>query len=238
MNSFLNIISSDEAIKLFDENKGRLVTENPLSLAYLVSASYLQNNKNIVIVASSLYSAQILYEQISSIIGEENCLLFPVDEIFHQTNYSYSKEMLSQRLFVMDKCLDNQKRILISHVDGITRYLPDPNLYKKNTLFLEKGQSYNLKLLINQLMNMGFIRVNKIDQSLQFALRGDILDIFPINEDQPIRVEFFDDEIESIRFFEIENQISIQEINSVNVFPATDLIVEDFDLGKKLIEEK
>ena len=80
----------------------------------------------------------------------------------------------------MDKCLDNKKRILISHVEGVTRFLPNPELYKLNTLFLEKNKSYNLNNLVNSLINMGFTRVNKIDQSLQFALRGDILDIFQL----------------------------------------------------------
>ena len=85
---------------------------------------------------------------------------------------------------------------------------------------------------------MGFTRVNKIDQSLQFALRGDILDIFPINLDKPIRIEFFDDEIESIRYFEIESQTSIEEIDNIKIFPATDLLIEDFNYGKENILNK
>ena len=146
--------------------------------------------------------------------------------------------MLSQRLYVMDKCLDNKKRILITHVEGVTRFLPNPELYKLNTLFLEKNKSYNLNNLVNSLINMGFTRVNKIDQSLQFALRGDILDIFPINLDKPIRIEFFDDEIESIRYFEIESQTSIEEIDNIKIFPATDLLIEDFNYGKENILNK
>lgn len=236
--SLLDFIYNDDSINKLNNHEGRLVINNTLACSYLVSGIFLKKQKNILLVASSMYNAQILYEQIASLVGEDNCLLFPVDEIYHQTNYSYSKEMLSQRLYVMDKCLDNKKRILISHVEGVTRFLPNPELYKLNTLFLEKNKSYNLNNLVNSLINMGFTRVNKIDQSLQFALRGDILDIFPINLDKPIRIEFFDDEIESIRYFEIESQTSIEEIDNIKIFPATDLLIEDFNYGKENILNK
>ena len=236
--NLLDLIYNDDSINKLNNREGRLVINNTLACSYLVSGVFLKKQKNILLVASSMYNAQILYEQIASLVGEDNCLLFPVDEIYHQTNYSYSKEMLSQRLYVMDKCLDNKKRILISHVEGVTRLLPNPELYKLNTLFLEKNKSYNLNNLVNSLINMGFTRVNKIDQSLQFALRGDILDIFPINLDKPIRIEFFDDEIESIRYFEIESQTSIEEIDNIKIFPATDLLIEDFNYGKENILNK
>lgn len=236
--NLLDLIYNDDSINKLNNHEGRLVINNTLACSYLVSGVFLKKQKNILLVASSMYNAQILYEQIASLVGEDNCLLFPVDEIYHQTNYSYSKEILSQRLYVMDKCLDNKKRILISHVEGVTRFLPNPELYKLNTLFLEKNKSYNLNNLVNSLINMGFTRVNKIDQSLQFALRGDILDIFPINLDKPIRIEFFDDEIESIRYFEIESQTSIEEIDNIKIFPATDLLIEDFNYGKENILNK
>lgn len=236
--NLLDLIYNDDSINKLNNHEGRLVINNTLACSYLVSGVFLKKQKNILLVASSMYNAQILYEQIASLVGEDNCLLFPVDEIYHQTNYSYSKEMLSQRLYVLDKCLDNKKRILISHVEGVTRFLPNPELYKLNTLFLEKNKSYNLNNLVNSLINMGFTRVNKIDQSLQFALRGDILDIFPINLDKPIRIEFFDDEIESIRYFEIESQTSIEEIDNIKIFPATDLLIEDFNYGKENILNK
>lgn len=236
--NLLDLIYNDDSINKLNNREGRLVINNTLACSYLVSGVFLKKQKNILLVASSMYNAQILYEQIASLVGEDNCLLFPVDEIYHQTNYSYSKEMLSQRLYVLDKCLDNKKRILITHVEGVTRFLPNPELYKLNTLFLEKNKSYNLNNLVNSLINMGFTRVNKIDQSLQFALRGDILDIFPINLDKPIRIEFFDDEIESIRYFEIESQTSIEEIDNIKIFPATDLLIEDFNYGKENILNK
>ena len=175
--TLLKVISNNPAIDKFISQTGRLVIQDSLSLSYLVSASFLKSNKNISVVLDNLYSAQTVYEQISSIIGEDNCLLFPMDEIFHETNGSYSKEILAQRLYVMNKCLDGNKRVLITHLNAASRYLPDPKVYKSQTLTLEVNKAYSLQELVKKLTDMSFLRVNKIDQSLQFALRGDILDI-------------------------------------------------------------
>lgn len=239
-NNLLSIIFENPAVDKFISKTGRLVVQDNLSLSYLLSASFLKSNKNISVVLDNLYSAQTVYEQISSIIGEDNCLLFPMDEIFHETNMSYSKEMLAQRLYVMNKCFDGKKRILITHLNAATRYLPDPNIYQKYTLTLEVGKSYSIQNLVKTLTEMSFLRVNKIDQSLQFALRGDILDIFPINSEYPIRIEFFDDEIESIRYFELSTQQSKQEIKNISIFPSTDLLIskEEYEEGRKYLIDK
>ena len=238
MNSLLKILSENDAVEKFLRREGRLVSDDALSLSYLVSAAFRKREQNIAIVASNLYIAQNIYEQIGAILGEECCLLYPVDEIFHQTNYSYSREMLAQRLYVMNRCLDGKKRVLITHADGIVRYLPDPKEYKKYALTLKKGNSYDLKQTVERLTKMSFTRVNKIDQSLQFALRGDILDIFPINTEKPVRIEFFDDEIESIRFFDMGSQISEKEIEEVEIFAASDLMIDSPDRGKEKILSK
>ncbi len=116
MNSLLSLLGKNKAVENLLTNKGRLVIQDHLALAYLVSAAFIKSEKNISIVANNLYTAQSIYEQISSLLGEDNCLLYPMDEVFHQTNYAYSKEMLSQRLYVLNKTFDNKKRILITHV--------------------------------------------------------------------------------------------------------------------------
>ena len=181
MNLLLENLKNTIEVKKLLNSDNNLYSNNPLSFAFLVSSVFYKSPKNIAIITSSLYSAQTLYEHISGIIGEENCLLYPVDEIFHQTNISYSKEMLAQRLFVMDKCLSNEKKVLIMGVDGAKRFLPNASIYQKYTLHLKKDEHYNFNDLTSILINMGFLRTNKIDQTLQFALRGDILDIFPVN---------------------------------------------------------
>ena len=219
----LDIIKNSKAVKSLDEkSKGVFVVDDTLQLAFAVSSSYLKNPRNILIVTPNLYSAQNVYEQISSFINEDDILFYPLDEVIRIDKVSSSKEMISQRLYVMSECLNGKNKILITHVSASLRYLPPKSVYKDHTIELKVGLSYDIKKIIDLLTENGFSRVGKIDQSLQFALRGDILDVFPINSEIPYRIEFFDDEIESIRTFDIASQRSLNEISSINIFPSNE----------------
>jgi transcription-repair coupling factor (superfamily II helicase) len=90
--------------------------------------------------------------------------------------------------------------------------LPESREFKAGILSLKKGGKNDLEDLKSRLVELGYRRVNKIDQSLEFASRGDILDIFSVNETIPIRIEFFDDEIETIKEFDIATQSSTKEV--------------------------
>ncbi|MDD6302892.1 MAG: transcription-repair coupling factor [Bacillales bacterium] len=206
---------------------GHFVVQDALSLSLLVTSAFNKKPQKMCVVASNLYNAQQIYEQMVSLIGEDNVLFFPQDEVLRVDIEAFSKEMLIQRLYVLEKILENKNVIVVCHVASVTRYLPEVELFKSNILELKVGQTIEINKIVNKLISQNFTRVNKIDGSLQFALRGDILDIYPINYDNPIRIEFFDDEIESIRSFEISDQLSKGNVDSVKIFPANDLLINE-----------
>ena len=237
----LDKIKNSKAVKSLSSNTEDIfVVDDSLQLAFAVSSSFLSNPRKILIVTPNLYTAQNVYEQMSSLVGEDNLLFYPFDEVIRIDKVSSSKEMLSQRLYVMSECLKNENKILITHVTASLRMLPEKKLYEKHTVSLIKGNSYYIKELIDKLSEIGFTRVGKIDQTLQFALRGDILDIFPINTEIPYRIEFFDDEIESIRTLDIASQRSIEEVDKVEVFPSSELLYkkESYNKIKEAVLEK
>ena len=132
----------------------------------------------------------------------------------------------------MEESLKEEPKILICHSASLTRFLPSLDLFNANILTIEKNKSYNIKEIINHLIRQGYTRVNKIDGQLQYALRGDILDIYLIDKQDPIRIEFFDDEVESIRFFDISTQLSIEEISKVTIYPASDILLSEEEIKK------
>ena len=110
--------------------------------------------------------------------------------------------------------------------------MPTPETFIDNVIKFSIGKSLDLSKIKSTLVKAGYLKVNKIDQSLQFASRGDILDIYSVNYDDPIRIEFFGDEIESIRFFDIATQTSKGEIlKSVEILPAIDFLFTDEDIS-------
>ena len=130
----LDKIKNSKAVKSLSSNTEDIfVVDDSLQLAFAVSSSFLSNPRKILIVTPNLYTAQNVYEQMSSLVGEDNLLFYPFDEVIRIDKVSSSKEMLSQRLYVMSECLKNENKILITHVTASLRMLPEKKLYEKHT---------------------------------------------------------------------------------------------------------
>ena len=167
-------------------------------------------------------------------------MLFPSDELIRADSISQSKEMAANRIYVLNEILNSRADIVICNVASLTRYLPSTSIFKEHVLTFKKGNKCRLEDIKKVLVRSGYYKVNKIDQSLQFAVRGDILDIYSVNYDDPIRIEFFDDEIESIRFFDVATQVSKENIDKVEILPANDFLFsekEAKEAGEKIYSQ-
>ena len=165
-------------------------------------------------------------------LSEEDVIFFPSDELLRAESLTSGRELLSQRLYALGRLLNEKgKKILIAHPASLLRYLPDPNRFQEETIRLKVGDTYDLPKLKEKLVEMGYQGVNKIEHSLQFASRGDILDIYSVSYLDPIRVEFFGDEIDSIRNFAISTQSSKETLQEAIILPATDIFLNDEELS-------
>lgn len=239
LNLFKKIEDSDFTTHLLNGD-GRFVVFDSLSMALAISSAFRKKEQRILVNCPNLYAAQEVYEHLINLLGDDKLLFFPQDEIVRIDVNAYSKEMLSQRLFVMEESLKLENKVLICHSASLTRFLPDVKQFESLVISLEVNKEYPIKEIVNKLIDQGYIRVNKIDGPLQFALRGDILDIYPIDCDRPTRIEFFDDQVESIRKFDIATQLSDEEISSISIYPASDIILskEEKENLCKILTEK
>ena len=213
---------------MVDDNNG---------IALLIASNFIKYKGSYLIVTTNLFKAQKIYSSLVSFLSKDNVLLFPCDELIRAEAIAQSKEMSAHRLYVLDEILKRKDIIVVANLASACRYLPSPELFKNRTFNLKRGEHYNLSDIRKQLVVNGYYNVNKIDQSLQFAIRGDVLDIYSVNNDYPVRIEFFDDEIESIRYFDLAKQTSIQELDEVKILPASDILLSDNDkiaCGEKL----
>ena len=161
---------------------------------------------------------------LKSLLPKAKISMFMNDELIRAENLSLSKEMAANRIYALDEILNNKNEIIIANIASIIRYLPTKEVFLNSTLTFKVGDEINLSEVKKQLVKSGYYQVNKIDQSLQFASRGDILDIYSVNYDDAIRIELFGDEIESIRFFDIATQTSKDSINRIKILPANDFL--------------
>ena len=235
----LKLISKTEATTHLKMKSGNFVVDDTVGISLLFSAYFHEKPGKYLLLTSNLYVAQKVSDFIASLIGEENVFLYPFDDMLRNETITASKELLAQRLYVLSRCIEDKPCIVVTHTSAFVTPLSTVEEFKENTFAFEVGKTYNLQEIKGKLIKAGYEKVNKIDQTLQFANRGDILDIYPVSLDRPIRIEFFGDEIESIHYFDIAKQTSKEEINFVSFEPANDVLFSDKEIERfKLNLEK
>ena len=227
-----NKLNSLSSIPPFFAKRGRFVVDDTIGISLLTASSYLRDKGNYLLIVSNLYKAQQVYGLISSFVGVDNVYLFPSDELIRAEAMAQSKEMVAHRLYVLNQICLNKAPIVIANLASATRFLPSINLFKSQTFNFKVGDTVDITQIQKDLILAGYCKVNRIDQSLQFAVRGDIIDIFSVNMDNPVRIELFGDEIESIRVFDLAKQTSIEQIKKVTILPANDILFSRDEISR------
>ncbi|EGY58291.1 transcription-repair coupling factor [Lactobacillus iners] len=176
----------------------------------------------ILIVASDENRAQQIYSSLVELFEENMVHFFPVEPLLETQAAVSSLDELSQRLDAMSFLLTKQKGIVISTPQALQYPLPAAIKFKANSLTLKVNQVCNLSKICDFLVRCGYQRDDLVANPGEFALRGDILDIYPLNIAYPYRIEFFDDEIDNIRTFNPVSQRTKDSLTEVVIEPADD----------------
>jgi len=236
--NLLKRLANSEVTSPLLEKRGSFVVDDTFGVSLLFASIFTQKPNNYAIVANNLYSAQRIYEFLLNFLDEDHVVFFPADELLRAESLASGRELLSQRLYAMGQLVDGKKKILITHPAALLRYLPDPKRFREEIIDIHKGGHLDLTKLKARLIELGYSTVNKVDHSLQFASRGDIIDVYSVSYLDPIRIEFFGDEIESIRTFDIQTQSSKGELEECRILPATDIFLNDDELSKFVVRAK
>ena len=181
--------------------------------------------------------ARRAYEDLSFFFPEQ-VLLFPKREIFFYKVEAHSTELLMQRLRVLEKLACGEPVIVVASVEAVLFLQTSLNLFKKHLLELRVGDETPIAGLAQRLVQMGYEKVDVVEGPGQFGLRGGIFDIFPLTSDRPYRVEFFDEEVDSIRFFDPISQRSIERADVLSISPARELVLDKQSLGDAIAKIK
>ena len=208
---------------------------NVVGLNKKVQASYVWNffgvqNKNLIVVTSSIYEANLLYKDLS--YSHDNIYLYPMDDFLVSETLSSSPDLMASRIDTLNELVKNDDlKIVITNLTGYLRFLPTKELWKKSNIKIEKNVTLKRENIIKTLNVIGYKKDSLVTKTGEYAQRGYILDIFPYGYESPIRIEFFDDEIDSIRLFDIDTQLSENEVEEVNILPFTEFLTEkDIDI--------
>lgn len=214
-------------VKAINSNAGIIGNLNIEQEAILLAAS--QNKETLIIVKPNLYLAQKLFNHLYIYLRDE-VVLFECDESLRYESIASSPEMVASMIENLYLFQNKKIKIIVTHLQAYLRYLPNPQVFKQYSKTIKKFDEIKKQDLEKHLILAGYKKVTRVDRPLCFASRGGIIDIFSINYDNPIRIEFFDTEVDSIRYFDIATQRTIQNVEQVSIIPATSILLSENEL--------
>ncbi|VQQ57829.1 transcription-repair coupling factor [Streptococcus pneumoniae] len=245
MVTLLDLLSENDQIKKWHQNltdkKRQLILGLSTSTKALAIASSLEKEDRIVLLTSTYGEAEGLVSDLISILGEELVYPFLVDDAPMVEFLMSSQEKIISRVEALRFLTDSSKKgILVCNIAASRLILPSPNAFKDSIVKISVGEEYDQHAFIHQLKENGYRKVTQVQTQGEFSLRGDILDIFEISQLEPCRIEFFGDEIDGIRSFEVETQLSKENKTELTIFPASDMLLreKDYQRGRSALEKQ
>ena len=223
----LNILNDIELI-LNDNNHSFLSYNSLVEEAIKLSIRAKNSTKPIVVIKENNYLVNRLKDILLSYFDDSEIVTYLPEESLRVEEIASSYENRAARLNALYRIINdkNIKLILISPY-GFIRHLPRKKELLDSIIKIKTGDSIDKQELIASLVKLGYEKTSHVETPMSFASRGYIVDIFSVNYEKPIRIEFFDDVIDSIRFFDIDSQRTLNVIDSVDICFAKDVFFDD-----------
>lgn len=189
-------------------------------------------DRNIIVLTSSLFEANKIYDSLVKI--HDNTLLFPMDDFLSSMIVASSPELKYKRLETLDKLKSDKKYIIVTNLMGYLKYLPSANI--KNYIDIKQNDVIKRDVLAEEINKLGYHRESLVTMSGEYAVRGFILDLYPIDYEHPIRIEFDGNIIDNIKYFNENTQMSTEETNKIKIKAIDEMPSDDknslFDYAK------
>ena len=183
-----------------------------------------------LLIAENELKAKELYEDYR--LYDAETLYYPAkDLIFYQADI-HGNLLIRQRLQVIQALLERKEVTIITSVGGCMDFLLPLGVFEKHCIHLRNDSELDLDKIRKELVRLGYESTFQVESTGQFSVRGGILDIYPLTEQNPIRIELWGDEIDSIRSFDAESQRSIENLEEITIYPASELILTEDTIAR------
>lgn len=186
-----------------------------------------------IIITYDDIKAKEIYEDYK--LYDKNVYLYPAKDVIFYSADIHGNTIARERLLVIKQLLEGKPATIITTIGGgMDRVLP-AKLLKDYVVTIKQEDTLDLERLKKDFIQMGYKRGGQVERPGEFAVRGGILDIFPLTEECPYRIELWDNDVDTIRSFDVESQRSIENVNELTIYPATEIILDEERLRKGLI---
>ena len=232
---YLNILNDIEEV-LNNDDYSSLSYSSLVEEALKISIKAKNSDCPLIIVKENNYLVNKLKDILLSYFDESEIIAYLPEESLRAEEIASSYENRASRVNALYRLVheDSYKLILCSPY-GLIRHLPNKQELKDNIIKIKKDDTLDKQDLIDRLIKLGYEKTSHVENPMTYASRGYIVDVFSVNYDKPIRIEFFDDVVDSIRFFDNDSQRTLEVINEVEICFAKDVFFSDTQ--KKYLKE-
>ncbi|MCL6477990.1 MAG: transcription-repair coupling factor [Peptococcaceae bacterium] len=195
--------------------------------AYIAAGLLEHAGSPALILVPGEQEVSTMTEDLLSLLPGKKVLHFPVLPLLPYQILAAGREVMAARLKVLEALAAGEPVVVVATPEAFIRRLPPPDIYLARRFTLSVGDVIDPGELMGRLVDMGYERGEMVEGPGQFSARGGIVDIFPITLDNPVRLEFFDDQVESVRPFDVDTQRSTGKRQSITINPATELMVDE-----------
>ena len=193
----------------------------------LAISEIAEQNQNLTVVVTPDTRSAARLSRVLSELSSQNVCLFPDWETLPYDTFSPHQEIISSRLSALFHLQNAKKGIFLLPISTLMQRLCPPQYLQHNVLLIKKGDRLVIDKMRLQLEAAGYRAVEQVLEHGEYAVRGALLDLFPMGSAVPFRLDFFDDEIDSIRTFDVDTQRTLDEISSINLLPAHEFPTDD-----------
>lgn len=230
MHYLVKQLLSNEAVLALSKKLNTLGNLSICEEALLYSALFAKEPRQILIVKNNAYEVIQLYERMACLMDE--VMMLNMEDSLRVEAIASSPEQKAIQMETMAKLSSDEPFVCIMNLAAAVRYVPSPSLFRQCFIHIKQDDIQDYEQLKQSLFLAGYLPVKRVDQPLTYASRGGIIDVYSINYDHPIRIEFFDNEIESIRFFDISTQRTIETLKEVTIVPADSYLFADDEISE------
>ena len=187
------------------------------SKAWMVYAITQNTNKNSIVVCNNMFQVNKFIQDLKFYSNDTEIVYLPARSIQYYDIEAESKDIANQRMYAIERILSGKKNIVVTTIDALLVKMFPNTRYKGEEFSVKVGDSIQINTLVEKLAKFGFERTENVEGKGQFAVRGGIIDVFCLNNDLPYRIEFFGDEVDSIRTFDQITQRSIDTVKKIDM---------------------
>jgi len=189
------------------------------SKAIACAQTFLKHKNTYVVILSDKEEAAYFYNDLVELINEKNILFYPSS---YKRSIQYKQLETSNIVIkteVLNKITSTKNVLIVTYPEAIVEKVITKSNLKKNTLQLNVGEKVSIDFITDVLNEYNFERTDFVYKPGQFSIRGSIIDVFSFSDENPFRIDFFGDEVETIRSFNVENQLSKENLKKINIVP-------------------